>query len=150
MARPSALTSELRETIERQLADGIPVAVVAQNASVSRSTLHSWISSGRVVRRRRRDPLKLVARPVEASAESSTVDLEERLRAAEPGLVAAIANAAGRGSWQSAAWLLARIAPERWAMPSRSTSPADSRPSRDDPFWEVDELARKRRDRLGR
>lgn len=59
VARPSALTPELRERIELELSDGIPI-VVAQNVGVGRSTLHSWLSSGRVVRRPPAGPLELV------------------------------------------------------------------------------------------
>jgi hypothetical protein len=40
VARPSALTPERRERIESELADGIPIAIVAQNVGVGRSTLH--------------------------------------------------------------------------------------------------------------
>jgi hypothetical protein len=40
VARPSALTEERRGRIESELADGIPIAIVAQNVGVGRSTLH--------------------------------------------------------------------------------------------------------------
>jgi transposase len=92
------LTPERRERIESELADGIPIAIVAQNLGVGRSTLHEWIANGRVTRRRRRrDPLRLVARP-DVAPTDATSELEERLRAAESGLVAAIVRASQRGS----------------------------------------------------
>jgi hypothetical protein len=127
VARPSALTPERRERIESELADGIPIAIVAQNVEVGRSTLHEWIANGRVTRRRRRrDPLRLVARP-DVAPTDATSELEERLRAAESGLVAEIVRASQRGSWQAAAWLLERFAPERWAKPSRTQALEDPR-----------------------
>jgi IS30 family transposase len=49
MARPSSLTPELRERIERELADGVPVVVVAQRAHVAGSTLHRWLQRGDVM-----------------------------------------------------------------------------------------------------
>lgn len=59
MARPSVLTDELRDTIERESAEGIPVVVVAQNVGIGKSTIHSWLGKGRVVRRPPADPLDL-------------------------------------------------------------------------------------------
>jgi hypothetical protein len=79
VARPSALTPELRERINSELADGIPIAIVAQYVGVGRSTLHEWISNGRVARRRR-EPLALVPDVAEGTS-SSTDSLEDRLRA---------------------------------------------------------------------
>jgi hypothetical protein len=49
MARPALLDDELRERIESELADGIPI-VVAQNAGVGRSTMFDWLATGRVTR----------------------------------------------------------------------------------------------------
>jgi hypothetical protein len=46
MARPSSLTPELRETIERQLEQGVPVTVTAQRVGVPKRTLHSWARGG--------------------------------------------------------------------------------------------------------
>ena len=60
MARPSLLSDDLRDRIESEVADGVPVVVAAQNAHVGKSTLHEWLSKGLVVRRRPRDPLKVV------------------------------------------------------------------------------------------
>jgi hypothetical protein len=146
VARPSSLTPELRARIERELGDGIPIVVVAENTSVGRSTLHEWLATGRVARPKREEkPLALVHDlPTERTSPDS---IHERLRAAEPGLVAVLVNAAQRGSWQSAAWLLERIDPSRWAKPSR-TRALEERPRvplADDPFAEVDQLAARRR-----
>jgi hypothetical protein len=153
VARPSVLTPERRERIESELADGIPIAIVAQNVGVGRSTLHEWLSSGRVVRRvTSADPAPLELVQGSPAENGSPDSLEERLRDVEPGLVAVLVNAAQRGSWQSAAWLLERIDPSRWAKPSR-TRALEERPRiplADDPFREIDQLAARRRKRPGR
>jgi hypothetical protein len=74
------LTPERRERIVSALEDGIPIAIVAQNVGARRSKLHEWISSGRVVRHRRPEPLELVPKIAAAEgASSSTSDsLEEQ------------------------------------------------------------------------
>ena len=138
MARPSALTPELRERIEAELAQGVPVVVVAQNVGVSKSTVHSWLGSGRVVRRRPADPLDFrEERPAEdgsyttldpdlgrrsspTEAEPEQPSLDAQLAAAEPALVGVVLQAARRGSWQAALDVLERTLPERWARPSRA------------------------------
>ena len=141
MARPSKLTPELRVDLERQLADGVPVVVLAQRFGVGRRTLGRWIGDGRVVRR------QLAPAPDPAVEELS---LDERLEKAEPGLLAAVLAASQRGSWQAAAWILERRWPERWARPPRrQEEPSQSaEPIADDPFGEVDELAARRRGEL--
>jgi transposase len=141
VAAPSKLTPELRVEIERELAAGVPVAVLAQRQGISRRTLGRWISGGRVVRR------QLAPTPEPALAELS---LDERLAAAEPGLLAAIVAASQRGSWQASAWILERRWPERWARPPRRQEEPipTSEPVADDPFAEVDELAARRRGEL--
>jgi hypothetical protein len=129
MARPSLLRDELREQIGFELAEEMPIALVAQHAGVARSTLFEWIRLGYVERRRRRDPLTLVQEsPAESTTSTSPADLDERLRAAAPGLVASIVRASQRGSRQAAAWLLERIEPARaWrsrrALRSREAPP---------------------------
>ena len=74
-------------------------------------------------------------------------ELERVLAAAteETRLVAQVARAAGTGNWRASAWLLERRYAERWGPPPRAASsvpaPLDDP---DDPFAEVDELARRR------
>lgn len=138
MAAPSKLTPELRVEIERELAAGVPVAVLAQREGISRRTLGRWISGGRVVRR------QLAPAPDPAVEELS---LDERLEKAKPGLLAAVLAASQRGSWVAAAWILERRWPERWARPPRRQE--EPIPTvvevADDPFAEVDQLAARRR-----
>ena len=93
MARPSRLTPKLRERIVHELADGVPVNVTAQRVGIAPRTLHSWLADGRVVRREQPDPLL-----VDATAPPAAPGLDERLRAAVPGLVSVVLQAARRGA----------------------------------------------------
>ena len=122
---------ELRARIEADLGAGIPVAVAAQRANVSRRSLHRWLSDGRVTRPPPTAPPPLVTddRP-----------LPELLAEAEPDLIEAIDRAAQRGSWQAAAWYLERAFPDRWARREAGPEPGPM-----DAFSELDELAARRR-----
>ena len=78
-------------------------------------------------------------------------DLQQVLMRAldEPRLVAYIATQA-RSQWRAAAWLLERRYPERWG-PARRVDEDELAPvlDPDDPFHEIDQLAARRRERLG-
>jgi hypothetical protein len=107
MSRRTLLTDELRAEIERELASGSAVAVSAQRAGVSRRTLTSWLSEGRVARRQ-----------LAAPDPEPELSLDEHLDQAEPVLVAVILEAARRGNWRAAAWLLERgPTSRRWMRP---------------------------------
>lgn len=139
MAQPTILTDDLRASLDRQLADGVPVAVLAQRFEIGERTLGRWISQGRIVRRRL-DPT-----PDPTPIGSS---FGEQLDRAEPGLVGVVVAAAQRGSWQAAAWVLERRWPERWARPpQRQADDGLPKPADDDVFDEVDALAERRRRR---
>ena len=62
----------------------------------------------------------------------------------ESQLIAVVEDAARRGSWNAAAWLLERRFPERWlkATERRLPKPSDE----DKAFAEIIELARRRTD----
>jgi hypothetical protein len=144
VSRPSALTAELREQVERELADDVPVVVVAQNAGVSPRTVHSWLKAGRVERRRTPEPLDVDL----ASAPEDEPTLDEKLIAAEPGLAAVILAAAQRGSWQAALAILERRLPERWSRPTRGRpieQPPEPTPESGSVWSAIDELAARRR-----
>jgi len=51
MARPSSLTDERREAIERALAAGAPLNVAAASAGVAPRSVSRWLTEGRIVRR---------------------------------------------------------------------------------------------------
>jgi hypothetical protein len=80
-----------------------------------------------------------------------SAELEQVLARAteETRLVAVIAAVAGKGNWRAAAWLLERH-PERWGVQRRVQVELQPESKPDDPCREVDELARLRRERLGR
>jgi hypothetical protein len=141
VAPATKLTAELRAEVERELAAGHPVAVVAQRHGPGRRTLGRWIAVGRIVRRA--EPLRDIAKPEEVS-------LDDRLLKAEPGLVAAIIAASQRGRWQASAWLLERINPRRWSRPNRQEPGGPRERPAPDPVWaELDELAARRGRRRG-
>jgi hypothetical protein len=115
MGRSSQLTPELRADVERELADGVPVAVVAQRFGIGRRTLTPWIADCRVVRRRLNPTPQLPPTPVGPSF----VDQFDR---AEPSLVAVgrpgrpSRKLAGRGlAGRPGPGLLERRWPQRWA-----------------------------------
>jgi hypothetical protein len=145
VGRPTLLDDELRHDLERELAAGVPVAVAAQRFGVGSRTLHRWLAAGLV---RRELPAQPVVHDV-VHYGADEVSLDDRLLRAEPGLVAEIIAASRRGSWQASAWLLERIAPQRWAKPARRTEEPPAHVPREEAgiFAELDELAR-RRDRV--
>jgi hypothetical protein len=125
----SKLTEALRAEVERELAAGHPVAVVAQRHGIGRRTLGRWLAEGRVTRRQ-------VA--PEPNPQLEELSLDERLARAEPGLMAAIPAANQRGSWQAASWLLERINPQRWGSRSGSRRAGRARrtcPTRSGENW---------------
>jgi hypothetical protein len=129
MARRSLLSPERREAIERDLADGLLLAVVAERAGVSERSLHRWLAEGRIVRQSV-EPSKTGSPEIKGTAVEP--DLQERLAAAEPALVSVVLAAAKRGSWQAALALLERTFPERWARPTRARL-VEEPPLRHDP-----------------
>src|SRR4051794_20421340 len=113
MGARSRLTPALKARVEAQLAGGMTQPVVAQRAGVTTRTLKRWLHDGKVAR----PPISRVppSTRVDGGQTVQGESLEERLERAEPGLVAAVIQAAQRGSWQAAAWMLERSFPERWA-----------------------------------
>jgi hypothetical protein len=135
VGRSTLLTDELRADVERELAAGVPVAVAAQRVGVGRRTLTRWLERGDVVRR----PLAAAPEPV------TEVALDDRLAPAEPGLVAVMFQAAQRGSWTAAAWILERRWPARWSRPPQRQADVPPEPGADDPFAEAVALGEARR-----
>jgi hypothetical protein len=132
VARSSILTDELRITIERELSTGAALPVVCQRTGVKARSVDRWLRDGKVVRRR----LERVPAPVQAADVT------------EPELVGAISDAAERGSWRAAAWLLERSSPERWVKPSSRPTPTPERldDAERDPIAEIIDLAKRRRE----
>jgi transposase len=133
------LTEELRSRIERELAQGVRQDAVANRCGVGHRTLRRWIAEGLIKPTRTLKPVE-PAREQPPEPPPEPQKLSERIAQAEPGLVGAVVEAAQRGHWQAAAWMLERSFPERWAR--REAKPE---PKTTGPFSEVDELARRRR-----
>jgi hypothetical protein len=94
MARPSSLSEERRETIERALAQGAPLSIAGAAGGVSARTVSRWLQEGRLARR------QLHAAPdPEPTVPGEELDLEKAL-------VAIVLRAARNGSWQAAIALL--------------------------------------------
>lgn len=140
---PSKLTVELADQLVALLRAGNYVTTAARAVGISRKLFYDWMDRGES------------ALPVDEPYR----DLRERVELAraegEARNVAAIA-AAARENWQAAAWLLERQYPERWGRVSVRVrdAPEDAAPPTrvvdpDDPFAEVDELADRRRTRVG-
>jgi Helix-turn-helix domain of resolvase len=138
--RPSKLSPDAVAQLEQLVRAGTTIDVAAAFVGVSRGTFYRWLKQGENARAGTvaRDLHDRVAR---ARAESESV------------LVARIGQAAAKGSWQAAAWLLERRFPERWMKPTERPLPeapaapdaGDERDFDKDPFADVIELAKRRR-----
>lgn len=138
--RPPKLTPDAIAQIEALIRAGATVDVAAQAAGVSRSSIYSWLAQGETAR-----------------AGSPARDLRDRIERAraesETVLVARIGQAASKGSWQAAAWLLERRWPERWMKPTErplsdvaaAAASDDDRELDQDPFADVVDLTKRRR-----
>jgi hypothetical protein len=106
MARPTSLTAERRDVIERALAGGAPLSVAAASAGVSARTVSRWLGEGLLVRR------ALAAVP---GPESETPDDPARWddEAVQRALVRAVLQAA-QHDWRAASWLLRQRWPNRY------------------------------------
>src|SRR3954452_19971440 len=99
MPRPTKLTRETEARLVRGVRAGLTLGIACMTVGISPRTLQRWMASPRPEHRQLREAV-------------------ERARAGcEADLVARTHLAALRGSWRSAAWLLERQAPERWARP---------------------------------
>lgn len=105
VGRPSALTAERREAVEKALAAGAPLTAAAASADVSLRTVSRWLEEGAVVRRQLAAAPALVESPVGTSEE---IDVERVL-------VATVLRAA-RNDWRAAIALL------RWREQRRRTT----------------------------
>lgn len=134
VGRPTLLTPELQTRMLQALRAGGYVQSACAVAGVALRTYEKWIVRGDPAGTRREDAMYREFR-----------EKVQRARAeAETRNVAIIAQAATE-NWQAAAWLLERAYPERWARPSQRMKPDDEPvTAADDPFAEVDELARRR------
>jgi hypothetical protein len=135
VARPGRKTKLDQQTADRLLAvlraGGYDETACAA-AQVSRQQFYEWLRRGRAG---------------EALFAAFLADVERARAEGESRNVLLIAQQA-QHTWQAAAWLLERRHPERWARVSQRSPDApaaNAAMTTDDPFAEVDELARRRR-----
>lgn len=132
VGRPTKLTQQTADRILTILRAGGYDETACAAAGVSRQQFYAWLRRGR---------------DDEPLYDAFLADVERARAEGESRNVMLIAQAA-QANWQAAAWLLERRHPERWARPSQrdKDAPVENAPvSTDDPFAEVDELARRRR-----
>jgi transposase len=137
--RPSKLTPDAIAQLEQLVRAGTTIDVAAAAVGVNRATIYRWLAAGEKARKGTHTR-ELRDRVERARAESESV------------LVARIGQAAAKGSWQAAAWLLERRWPERWMKPTErpiGDAPAaaadDDSDLDQDPFADVVDLAKRRR-----
>jgi hypothetical protein len=106
MAPASKFTHETEQTITGLIGNGVTVAVAAEAAGVARSTVYRWMGRPRDFR----------------------VAVERARAEMEVSMVASVERASRAGSWRASAWLLERMAPERWAKPSDRPTPGGGTP----------------------
>jgi hypothetical protein len=133
VGRKGALTDDMTAQLEAILRAGNYLDVACNAVGIARRTFDGWVQQGR---------------EGNAAYADFAVRMDKARATGEVRNVAVIASAA-TDSWQAAAWLLERTAPERWARVSQRelampTPPADVTKA-DDPFAEADELAARRR-----
>lgn len=134
MARQLKLDDELRDRIALLIRAGVTVEIAAQAAGIAESTFYEWMERGRDAQ--------------SGQFREFYEAIEQARGEAESTRVVQIAQAANRGSWQAAAWMLERRYPERWVKPSRSQLAKGDEPEQpDDPFERLDELAERRQAR---
>ncbi len=113
VGRPDGLTEEVERKILAMVRTGADLAVAAQAAGISRSTLHRWRARGASEGCGRFFELDQALHRAEAEAEAR--------------LVALIARA-GERHWQAAAWILPRRFPETWSLARQGRPPSAEPP----------------------
>lgn len=139
--RPTRLDRDTVTQLEQLIRAGTTIDVAAAAVGVSRASIYSWLKQGEKARK------GTYARELREAVERARAESESVL-------VARIGQAAAKGSWQAAAWLLERRFPERWMKPTERPIPdapaaagaaEDDRDLDQDPFADVVELAQRRR-----
>ena len=126
MAKPTALTDQVRDEIALRLSSGCTLEVAAQAVGVNRRTIQTWLATGREARDLDDEGVKLTVRQVqclELLGAEQAARAELRVKA-----LASIQKAALTGAWQAAAWLLERLFPDEFAAQKRTNGGAGGRP----------------------
>jgi transposase len=102
MARPPKIDDQLTDRIVTLVRVGTPVTGAAQTAGIGRSTFYAWMERG--------ESQAAADAPYRQFRES----IEKARAEGEALLVQRIQNAAAKGSWQAAAYLLERRYSDNW------------------------------------
>lgn len=133
--KPTKLDQKLQDGIAILIRNGVTVEVAAQATGISESTFYAWMERGE---------------QAQSGAFREFYEAIEQARGQSESLqVVRVSQAAQRGSWQAAAWLLERRHPERWAKPTgRKQKSGDNDDSAsENPFDQLDELTPRRQAR---
>ena len=135
MPRPPQLTAESRAKIVRVVRAGGTDELAASMVGVTERSLYRWLERGRAGGRGSGPYRRLVADVERAQAEREAI------------LVARVSQAAERGSWRAAAWILERQWPEHWGLRAGGVGDDDGDVA-PDALDVLDELAEQRSKRL--
>lgn len=135
MARPPKLTDQLTDEIARLIRGSVTVTGAAQTLGISRSTFYAWMERGES------------AAAADAPYRRFRQAVETARAEGEAILVQRIQNAAAKGSWQAAAYLLEKRYDHEWGKPNHDRNQdtegqAEAKPDRAREI--LDELAAKR------
>ena len=104
MARPTKLTEQTHEAIVLAVRKGNYVETAAEAVGITATTFYRWMERGEAdVENDVQSVFSEFCEAIKrAKAESEAIDLD------------LIADAAGKGNWQAAAWRLERRFPTKW------------------------------------
>jgi hypothetical protein len=111
--RPTKLTPETVEVLCDALGKGMYLETSGRLAGVAPSTLHGWLSRGRIAEHSD-DP-----HPDEVPFLELLEAVKKAQARAEMKAIEVIIAAAEAGTWQAAAWFLERSNPAAWTRPGR-------------------------------
>jgi hypothetical protein len=110
LGRPTKLTPAIQETIASIIRSGNYLSTAAATVGIGNSTIGIWMQRGDS------DPEEHpdweIYRQFRDAVEGARAEAERRF-------LGIIADAAGDGTWQAAAWFLERSAPQRWGRFNR-------------------------------
>jgi hypothetical protein len=111
--RPTKLTPETVEVLCDALGKGMYLETSGRLAGVAPSTLHGWLSRGRIAENND-DP-----HPDEVPFLELLEAVKKAQARAEMKAIEVIIAAAAAGTWQAAAWFLERSNPAAWSRTGR-------------------------------
>lgn len=144
VGRPSLLDDDVANNVVTMLRAGNYLTVATRAAGIGMQTFRDWLKRGES------------SKTADAPYRDFRARVERARAEGEARMVSVIARAAQSGDWRAALALLEREFPDRWGPVSvrvREIEPPPELdvpvPDDDDPFREVDELAERRRTRVG-